>query len=73
MPIPIILGKCPSVINSVIMTIVNYNISRNGATTALVMCSSDQQTYIAECGIGGLWSTDAAEVCLYGKFKINYN
>ena len=39
MPIPIILGRCPSVINSVTMTIVNYNISRNGATTALIMCS----------------------------------
>ena len=51
--------------DSSVLSVLQYNINASGALSALVRCTApgDNETYVIECGMNGLWNTDITIVC----------
>ena len=61
----LLTGRCPFLVDSSSLSILQYNINTSGALSALVRCTvpDDNETYVIECGMNGQWNTDITDNC----------
>ena len=61
----LLTGRCPFLVDSSSLSVLQYNINTSGALSALVRCTAphDNETYVIECGMNGQWNTDITDNC----------
>ena len=57
------LGTCPLITNSLIQSVLYYNISITGIFTVKIQCLTGNQVYSRECGSNGQWNTNLTSFC----------
>ena len=59
-----ILGRFPLFTNSLIQSVLYYNISISGIHTVMIQCLTGTQVYSRECGRNGQWNANLTSSCL---------
>ena len=57
------LGTCPLITNSLIQSVLYYNISITGTLTVKTQCLTGNQVYSRECGSNGQWNDNLTSFC----------